>query len=339
MKILTLIGNGFDLGHGFNTRFDNFIESNKCVFSEKYSVFEDGDNSWNNIEKRFQDMLLETMRNRSWADVVDIVDDIIQRYGLNEYGEVDYYNYESDLHQEEMDRITELIKLLSDFEKDFAEYLQKECSSERIKEKHAFSPIENILSTSDVISFNYTSTIEELYGKKDIIHIHGKLEDSIVIGCCALDCAKESMVDFEYPSIDSFEKSKYGLQEIMGYYEYDDEGNRYEKTFIKRFFDEVATSSKNREDELFSTLDEKSKDSLPLRKNVISNLENTHYDKVYIIGHSLGEVDYSVLDAINKDAVFVCSYHTEKDQVEKEETMKALGWKYSFIKDSDLYRQ
>lgn len=47
------------------------------------------------------------------------------------------------------------------------------------------------------------------------------------------------MVDFEYPSIDSFEKRKYGLQEMMGYYEYDDEGNRFERTFIKRFFDEV----------------------------------------------------------------------------------------------------
>ena len=67
------------------------------------------------------------------------------------------------------------------------------------------------------------------------------------------------MVDFEYPSIDSFEKRKYGFQEMMGYYEYDDEGNRFERTFIKRFFDEVAVSVK--ENELFSILVEKRKDT------------------------------------------------------------------------------
>ena len=89
--------------------------------------------------------------------------------------------------------------------------------------------------------------------------IHVQLEDAIAIGCSALDCAKESMVDFEYPSIDSFEKRKYGLQEMMGYYEYDDEGNRFERTFIKRFFDEVAVSVK--ENELFSILVEKRKDT------------------------------------------------------------------------------
>lgn len=46
---------------------------------------------------------------------------------------------------------------------------------------------------------------------------------------------------------------------MMGYYEYDDEGNRFERTFIKRFFDEVAVSVK--ENELFSILVEKRKDT------------------------------------------------------------------------------
>ena len=41
MKTLLLIGNGFDLGHGLPTRFDDFIDSNPylraCIHNRQYN--------------------------------------------------------------------------------------------------------------------------------------------------------------------------------------------------------------------------------------------------------------------------------------------------------------
>ena len=139
-----------------------------------------------------------------------------------------------------------------------------------------------------------------------------------------------------YPTIDKFGRDKYGLQELAGYYDYDDEGNRYPNFFIEQFFNQVASSAKEREDEVFSLLDAKNKDALDSRIRVIDSLRKEHYDQVYIIGHSLGLADYSVLDAINKDAEVVCFYHSETEDMEK--TLKDLGLHYVMKPNTTIYR-
>ena len=54
------------------------------------------------------------------------------------------------------------------------------------------------------------------------------------------------------------------------------------------------------------------------------------------IGHSLGLADYSVLDAINKDAEVVCFYHSETEDMEK--TLKDLGLHYVMKPNTTIYR-
>ena len=48
----------------------------------------------------------------------------------------------------------------------------------------------------------------------------------------------------------------------------------------------VAKEANNREQELFTLLDVKSKDSLEIRKDVIDMLRSKHFDKIHVIGHS-----------------------------------------------------
>ena len=122
MKVLTIIGNGLDLGHGLPTRFDNFVDSNSTFYKSKYDVFRDGNNSWNSIENKYQQLLQEVMSKRCWLEVSEEVERIIQDYGLTEYGEVDYYCYESEAWNNEFDRIENLVHLLEEFEKDFQDY-------------------------------------------------------------------------------------------------------------------------------------------------------------------------------------------------------------------------
>lgn len=243
MKILTIIGNGFDLGHGLPTSFDAFIRSNPFVFPQKYAIFRGGDGTWEKVEELYGNRLRQILAERSRHDVTEVVEEIISGYGLNEYGEVDYYNYLSDAFEGEYHNILFLVELLTEFEHDFQKYLCEKCGDDILRKTTPFTNIHRLLnSSSRIISFNYTNTIETVYGVSCVDHIHGSVDNSIAIGTGTLDAAKKTLVDDQYPTIDKFGRDKYGLQEMMGYYDYDDKGNIHPKTSIERFFNEVANS-------------------------------------------------------------------------------------------------
>ena len=173
---------------------------------------------------------------------------------------------------------------------------------------------------------------------QNVCHIHGSVNDKIAIGSGALEDVKESQVDIEYPTIDKFEPSKYGFQEMMRYYEEDMAGGLVENHFIKRFFNEVVQSLNREEKELFELLDKKNKDSLVLRKTIINELKNTMYDKVYIIGHSLEDADFSVLDSINKNVEVVCFYYDDEDARGKTCQIEKLKWNCKLIPSKALFK-
>lgn len=339
MKILTIIGNGFDLGHRLPTSFDEFIQSNLPLFSEKYSIFRSEDGTWNMLESLYGEQLCDILSNRSWHDITEIVDEIINDYGLTEYGEVNYFNYSSNVFEDEYNSIQYRISLLSEFEKDFQQYLCDKCGDNILANLKIFDSILHILTSSArIISFNYTKTIEIAYNIFNVDHIHGRVDTSIAIGSGTLDDAKESLIDVDYPTIDKFSRDKYGLQELSGYYDYDDEGNRYPNVFIEQFFNEVSASAIERETDVFNLLDVKNKNTMSSRIQVIDTLHREHYDKVYIIGHALGLADYSVFDAINKDAEVVCFYHSQDETAAMEKTLKNWGLRHILVSDSEIYR-
>ena len=266
MKILTVIGNGFDKAHELPTNFDEFINYNYSALGKKYDVFKNGSNSWNEVEQMYADLLYETMDERNCFDVLE---------------EVDYYNYSSNSFNETYEKIILYINLLKEFEIDFFKYLKTTCGDNRLVKIIPFKKVSEIITRSNkIINFNYTNTIEVVYKKKDVIHIHGSINDNIAIGSGALDDAKTSVVDYEYPTMKHFSKDQPGFAEMMAYYEENSEGNLVEHHFIKRFFDEVSAEISESEEELFELLDEKSKDSLEFRKQTIEILKNEHYDKV-----------------------------------------------------------
>ena len=99
----------------------------------------------------------------------------------------------------------------------------------------------------------------------------------------------------------------------------------------------MASSAKEREEEVFDLLDAKNKDALASRIKTIDSLRIERYDRVYIIGHSLGMADYSVFDAINKDAEIVCFYYSETEKDGMEKTLQSLGMRYVMKQNSVIY--
>jgi hypothetical protein len=74
------------------------------------------------------------------------------------------------------------MRILPDLSNELKEYLKNHIS---LNNAHCIELISNILdSTSKVISFNYTETLEKLYTfqAKDILHIQGNINSEIIIG-------------------------------------------------------------------------------------------------------------------------------------------------------------
>lgn len=340
-RILVIIGNGFDLGHNLPTKFDNFIESDFPHLKDKYITFQGNDKSWNQIEELYAELLKKVMVDRKEIDITEELNIIMQNYGLNEYGEVDYYNYVSEAFSDENRKISFYIELLNSFEADFLEYLKVYCSDKKLCQIKPYKEIDKIISESTkIINFNYTNTIETVYDKKDVIHIHGNIYEKIAIGCGALDEVKYTTIGSEYPTMKNFGLDKHALVEMMTFYEKDMDENLVENHFVRRFFDEVADATRKNEEKVFEMLDEKGKDSLNFRKEVIQDLSDESYDKVYIIGRSLGDADKAVL-AVIKASKVICFYHGELNSDEtnvKRQIMNELKWNYELRADDELYK-
>ncbi|MDE5722084.1 MAG: bacteriophage abortive infection AbiH family protein [Clostridia bacterium] len=339
-KRIFVIGNGFDLGHGLKTNFEDFIETNSQVLNRKYADLKNGKNSWSEIETNYKSKLNTFI---SKLDIPFLVDDemssIIDAYGLNKYGDVNYHGYDNEMFNSLIDEIDIWVKLLCDFEREFAGYLRALYNDYNIRNN--FFPKEKIKvileSANEILSFNYTNTVEQLYGIDDVIHIHGNINKKIFLGCDTIDRMNEVFVDGEFPSMGSFEKSKFGLQEMMAYYEEDENHKLHPKGSYVRFFNEIMTSVKDSADKLKELLRIKSKNCLPFRQEIIEKLKNEHYDEVVILGHSLSEVDNVVFEAINNDAHFVCYYYDKEDYIRKRKVAKQFKWQCDLQLSKELY--
>lgn len=338
MKSIVIIGNGFDLGHDLPTRIYDFIQSN-CKFQEKYQIFK-GIN-WNDLELNYKYLLFDVMTNRTGVSIEDEFSEILGVYGHDEYGFIDYVPFSSDMYIDEINKLESLITLLTDFEKDFSVYLQKNCNKIKLQSINPRREISQILkSSSFIINFNYTQVIEEVYQIKHVNHIHGSLiEDNIAIGTDAIDELKESLVDFTYPT-ELPCKDKYDLQARMTYYVEDMDGDLHEDNSIKSLFYKIGHNIKQNELQLFELIDKKNKETLSSRQNIKNKLKNKEYDTVFILGHSLGEADMSVFQHINRDAKIYCYYHENMGDYyfqQMKDNLSKLGNYFELVPNNDLY--
>lgn len=333
---LVILGNGFDLMHGLETRFIDFIKSNH-KFEEKYHEFCSEDGSWNQIEINYQNKIMKIIKERDEINILEEIDEIIDNCGLNDYGEVDYNGYSSNVYDDETVKLESYVNLIDSFEKDFMIYLKEKCSLQVLLSIEKFQDIYILLHMAKkIINFNYTDTVEELYGVSHVNHIHGDLHGKIAIGNQSLNEIKNSLIDGEYPPTNVYGNDKHSFQEAMIYYEEDMDGKLVKNHSIEIFYNEVVAKNQKREIELFELLDKKNKDSLEKRINTIKDLNKVKYSSVIIIGHSLGIVDYPVFDSINKDAIFYCYYHSQDDYTHMDDILKKLGVKYELICDNTL---
>lgn len=188
MQILYLIGNGFDISLGLETRYTDFctfyqkIETQKTVLQKLKNNIKFGVETWADLELRLGEY---TDDLKSYEEFTEIYDDLLEKFG--------------DYLQDTEDSVD---WNLLNAEK-FKQYL---CNPERslmqreINEITAFKDnfAKNVWNI-DIITFNYTRTIEKILDEKftdvvlgshhttvnnillrKVLHIHGDLSNMVL---------------------------------------------------------------------------------------------------------------------------------------------------------------
>lgn len=317
MKNLYIIGNGFDCHHGINSSYNAYrkwLEENEPELYERLQEFYyvDDDEWWWQFEVNLGEIEL--------ADYIQYTASENQpNYGSDEFRDRDYHagSYQAE---------NEIGGLVNDIKETFKEWinsLSKADGSKKIKLDKG---------DSHFINFNYTSTLQELYGvpDSDILHIHGKApDDTLVLGHNKTyeELTQAVEVVRSEPPADLSE------EELAEWY---DDGEDY----ITQTVREAAVS------EIYA-----------IRKDVEQIIRNNRtmfssmneIEHIYIYGFSFSPVDEPYIDKIinhiDKEKVhWTISYYSDEDQKKIEAYMQSRKispdlWKLIKLEDIQMYKQ
>lgn len=169
-KHVYIIGNGFDIHHGFQSRFrdyKNWLLSHRSeVFEAINRVYEpDDDCWWGDFEQSLSKVDIPKNAQR-------IAEEHRPQFISDDFGDVEY-------HMPEIGADNEFSVLRREIAESLAEWIR----SLPIPRHSDLLPIHR--DCSGFVSFNYTMTLEDLYhiSPRNILHIHGSiLEGDLVFG-------------------------------------------------------------------------------------------------------------------------------------------------------------
>ncbi|EGQ8479470.1 hypothetical protein GTP37_15160 [Vibrio parahaemolyticus] len=173
MQRLYVIGNGFDIHHELPTKyllFKDYLQRHNRVsydnFVNSFFCCETEEDFWKNFE--------ENLSNLDAEKVIDDLSDYLPHFS-SEFKDRDTGAFGIEVN-------SFLKTITSDLKASFIEFI-KDAANKGEQEKK----LNKIVKDSRFISFNYTSTLEKLYSvnAKDILYIHGNIykeSEEIILG-------------------------------------------------------------------------------------------------------------------------------------------------------------
>ena len=163
MKILYIIGNGFDICHGINSKYSDYhewlVKNDNSIYEKLCAIYDTyGYEWWNNFEQSLSKVSFDYI-NKTSSENAPV-------YGSDDFNDAD--NHRASVQVElDMQNLLDSIKLSMESWINGLNKANKE--KLRIEGKdHSF-----------FITFNYTKTLEEVYNipKGQICHIHGCISE------------------------------------------------------------------------------------------------------------------------------------------------------------------
>jgi hypothetical protein len=169
---LYIIGNGFDLWHNMPTEYENFKEFVREHDSDIFRAIEDylqPADDWSDLESSLAEINVES--------VIGDLEHFMTPYGADDWSDSGHHNF-----QYEVGRIVN--RLSKGLRHRFGQWIRQLPIP---TPETAMMRLRTIDSTARFLTFNYTSTLQELYSVPDtnVLHIHGRanLPDSdLVLG-------------------------------------------------------------------------------------------------------------------------------------------------------------
>lgn len=345
MKNLFIIGNGFDLAHDLKTSyldFKKYVESNdKAFFEGFYSLH------MYSFDRKYENPLMTEPINDEyeslWSDIENNMKIVNEDYILSanlELGLEDDNPYYEDCFE------TAEIYLES-FIKDIPERLLENlnCWIQSIDLSKVHKKTEYIDSDSNdlFLTFNYTNVLENVYEVEcdRICHIHGEVGDELAMGHLNINRISEleKERDFEYNSF--FERK---TEEISP------EEDEQEK--LEQIYEEFQSAEDHYDYKVeqlkYNLLIDYYKGTVKIPKNHIKYNKYffnqiSEVKNIYVIGHSLGDVDMEyfeeILKRVDQKTRWNIFYYGENEKKIFEKKMLEIGIdkKNLIIKHSDLF--
>ncbi|WP_367914885.1 bacteriophage abortive infection AbiH family protein [Leadbetterella sp. DM7] len=325
MKTLYIIGNGFDIHHRLDTRYQSFAnylaENNSEVYDLLLNYY--GLPDITNPELTDEEYALWSRFEQALADldytaVLEDNSDYIANPGAEDFRDRDWHSYQIEMELIIKDLTTTLIS-------DFNNFI--------LEVQYGSIPDDTLIVLEDdshFLNFNYTETLQESYNipENRITYIHNRADANnctLILGH-GTDPANFEEIEEEPPQ---------GLSEEE-FYEW-----REQKA------DEYDYSYESAKQEILSYYTKAFKNTLSIVESNIEFFSNlTEVEKVIVLGHSISEVDlkyFEVLkDKLNENVIWYVSYYSELEKQAHIETLLKLGINNNNIiqiKITDLKKQ
>lgn len=308
MKTLYIIGNGFDIHHKLDTRYQSFAnylaENNSDVYDLLLNYY--GLPDITNPELTDEEYALWSRFEQALADldyltVLDDNSDLIAHPDAEDFRDRDWHSYQVEMELIIKDLTTTLISDFNDF--------IIEIEYENIPNDTLVELEEN----SHFLNFNYTETLQESYGipEERITYIHNRADAH---NCTLILGHGTNPKNFE----EKEEEPPQGLSEEEFYEWREQKANEYDYSY------------ESAKQEILSYYTKAFKNTTSIIENNIDFFTNlTEVEKVIVLGHSISEVDlkyFEVLKAnLNENVIWSVSYYSELEKQAHKETLLQLG--------------
>lgn len=276
---LFIIGNGFDLHHNIASRYSDFASFLESRDRETFDIATEymvpERDLWSCLEERLAEVDVD--------QIEEYASNFLVSYGADDWSDAYHHDYEYEIEQ--------ICAAISNkLRSHFADWVRQIVIPPR-----AVSPVRCIDPQSLFLNFNYTSTLQEIYGVSDsrILQIHGSARDQT-------------------------------SEIILGH-----GWNRQTSELLSRHADQDTdvrvVGGFQLIDELLANTFKPTQEILARNKGFFEGLSSV--TKVNVLGHSLAQVDQpyfrAVLDNVNINAQWTVSFHS--DDAETWAAAKSIG--------------
>lgn len=323
MSTLYILGNGFDLAHELNTSYKKFAEILKQKDSTLYNELSDlyFDNNmelWKHFEEKIGHISQKSIKN-------------IEKYIQQKF--IDIQKKILNLPKDQILSLNNELGLLDPYGiKITLNNCMKQMVNEANMQLNKTPKVCTKITANDYfITFNYTSTLENLYkiNSNHILHVHNKLDSN----------SKNNELIFGNTDKNIFNNvflsqnwGKFVIEKFKGSKKLCININEMRERYLDN--DEDLLSIVNSIDEHFNELNElfhKKTDVPAVNVKNFSNSISHNISKIHVIGHSLAPVDMKYFEEIKMNiphATWYVHYFNDMSDIEKS-AIKLLGNSYT----------